>query len=74
MKISELKRIAEENDYECTKSPSPGYYKFTRKNRRNYVFYKHGNLKQMWGSFPTIFDDKDSKMKKGVFEFAKTFI
>ena len=72
MRIDELKRIAEDNNYECTKSP--GYYKFTRKNRRNYVIYKHGNIKEMWGSFPTILDDKDSRMKKATFKFGKTFI
>lgn len=69
MKIDELKRIAEENDYECTKTP--GYYKFTRKDRRNYVICKFGNIKEMWGSFPTVLDDKDVKMKKAVFEFGK---
>lgn len=69
MNFEELKKIAEENDYELTKSH--GYYKFTRKDRRNYIIYKHGNRKEMWGSFPTIFDDKDSRMKKAVFGFGE---
>ena len=45
MNFEELKKIAEENDYELTKSH--GYYKFTRKDRRNYIIYKHGNRKEM---------------------------
>lgn len=61
MKISKLKKIAEENDYELTKSP--GYYKFTRNNRGNYVIYKHVNRKEMWGSFPIM------KFVEEVFEF-----
>lgn len=69
MKFDELKRIAEENNYEFSKLP--GYYKFTRKNRRNYVIYKYVNRKEMWGSFPTICDDKDFNMKKAAIEFAQ---
>lgn len=45
MNFGELKKITEENDYELTKSH--GYYKFTRKDRRNYIIYKHSNIKQM---------------------------
>ena len=70
MRFDELEKIAEENDYELTKSH--GYYKFTRKNRRNYIICKFANIKQMWVSFPMICDDKDSNMNKATIEFAKT--
>lgn len=71
MSLNELKKIAEENDYELTKPP--GYYKFTRKNRGNYVIYKFVNRKGIWGSFPSSYDDKDFSMKKAAIEFGKTF-
>lgn len=70
MRINELKKIAEENDYEFTKSP--GDYKFTRKNRGNRVIYKFIREKRLWISFPTIRDEKDYNMWKAAVELAKT--
>lgn len=70
MKIDELKRIAEENDYVLTKSFDN--YKLKRKNRGNCIDISNVNANRVWISNISLCDDEDSNMIKAAVEFAET--
>lgn len=70
MKIDELKRIAEENDYVLTKSFDN--YKLKRKNRGNCIDISNVNANRVWISNISLCDDEDFKMIKAAVKFAET--
>lgn len=70
MKIDELKRIAEENDYVLTKSFDN--YKLKRKNRGNCIDISNVNANRVWISNISLCDDEDFNMIKAAVEFAET--
>lgn len=70
MKIDELKRIAEENDYVLTKSFDN--YKLERKNSGNCIDISNVNTNRVWISNISICDDKDFNMIKAAVKFAET--
>lgn len=70
MRINELKRIAEENNYECLEQEY--VYKFTRKHTNNFISISKDAEKRIWFITPTICDDKDFNMTKAAVKFAET--
>ena len=70
MKINELKRIAEENDYELTKSLE--YYKLTHKYCENYISISVMCENKLWILTPTFCGERDFNMIKAAVEFAET--
>lgn len=70
MKISELKRIAEENDYELTKSIV--HYKLTHKYCDHYISINGMCKNRLWISIPFVCDERDFNMIKAAVEFAET--
>lgn len=72
MKISELKRIAKENDYELNKSLE--HYKLTHKYCDNYISINGLCKNRLWISIPFCCDERDFNMIKAAVEFAETAI
>ena len=70
MRIDELKRIAEENDYEYFESIID--YKFVRKNSNNYITINSRCENRIWTSIQEYCDDKDFNMIKAAVELAET--
>ncbi len=70
MKINELKRIAEENDYELTKSLE--HYKLTHKYCDHYISINGMCKNRLWISKPFVCDERDFNMMKAAVEFAET--
>ena len=70
MKINELKRIAEENDYELTEDGI--HYKLTHKYCDNYIAINYSCKNQLWISIPCFSDEEDFDMIKAAVEFAET--
>ena len=70
MKINELKRIAEENDYELSRSI--GDFKFEKNGDRNYIIINKNVTNRIWISVTTYCEDKDFNMIKAAVEFAET--
>ena len=70
MKINELKRIAEENDYELTKSNV--HYKLTHKYCGNNITINYLCKNRLWISIPFDCDERDFNMIKAAIEFAET--
>ena len=70
MNINELKRIAEENDYELTKSNVD--YKLTDKYCENNITINYLRKKRLWISTPFHCDERDFEMIKAAVEFAET--
>ena len=70
MKINELKRIAEENDYELTEDGI--HYKLTHKYCDNYIAINYSCKNQLWISIPCFSDEGDFDMIKAAVEFAET--
>lgn len=70
MKLKELKRIAEENDYELSRPL--GDFKFEKKGDRNYISINKNATNRIWISITTYCDDKDFNMIKAAVEFAET--
>ena len=70
MKINELKRIAEENDYELTKSNV--HYKLTHKYGGNNITINYLCKNRLWISIPFHCDGRDFNMIKAAVEFAET--
>lgn len=70
MKISELKRIAEENDYELTKSIV--HYKLTHKYFENNITINGLCKNRLWISIPFHCDERDFNMTKAAVKFAET--
>lgn len=72
MKISELKRIAKENDYELNKSLE--HYKLTHKYCDHYISINGLCKNRLWISIPFCCDERDFNMIKAAVEFAETAI
>lgn len=72
MKISELKTIAKENDYELNKSLE--HYKLTHKYCDNYISINGLFKNRLWISIPFFCDERDFNMIKAAVEFAETAI
>ncbi len=70
MRIDELKRIAEENDYEYSKVI--WNHRFARKNSDNYITINGDYINRIWTSIQGYCDDKDFNMIKASIEFAET--
>ena len=70
MKINELKRIAEENNYELTEDGI--HYKLTHKCCDNYIAINYSCKNQLWISIPCFSDEGDFDMIKAAVEFAET--
>lgn len=70
MKISELKIIAKENDYELNKSLE--HYKLTHKYCDHYISINGICKNRLWISIPFICDERDFNMIKAAVEFAET--
>lgn len=70
MKIDELKRIAEENNYVLTRFFDN--YKLERKVRGNCIHIGIVNANRIWISNISVCDDKDFNMIKAAVEFAET--
>lgn len=70
MKINELKRIAEENDYELTEDGI--HYKLTHKYCDNYITIDNSCKNQLWISIPRFSNKGDFNMIKAAVEFAET--
>lgn len=72
MKISELKRIAKENNYELTEYL--GDYKFVRISKffEHYITISNKCENKVWTSIKNWCDEKDFNMLKGAIEFAET--
>lgn len=70
MRISELKRIAEENDYELTKSIV--HYKLTHKYCDNNITINSLCKNRLWISIPFHCDERDFNMIKAAVELAET--
>lgn len=69
MKINELKRIAEENDYEYKFDID---HEFTNKNNGNYVTINSVCENSIWTSIRDWCSDEDFNMIKAAVEFAET--
>lgn len=69
MKINELKRIAEENDYEYKFDID---HEFTNKNNGNYVTINSVCENSIWTSIRDWCNDEDFNMIKAAVEFAET--
>ena len=70
MKINELKRIAEENDYELTRWGA--HYKLTHKYCENNITINCLYKNRLWILTPTFCDERDFNMIKAAVEFAET--
>jgi len=70
MTIDELKRIAEENDYEL--SDSLGKYRLTHKYCENHIVINEICANRLWISIPMTCDDRDFNMIKAAVKFAET--
>ena len=70
MKINELKRIAEENDYELRSDL--WQHSLKRKGCDTYININGKIENRIWVSIVTICDEKDFKMLKAAVEFAET--
>ena len=70
MKINELKRIAEERDYELTEDGI--HYKLTHKYCDNYITIDNFSKNQLWISIPRFSNKGDFNMIKAAVEFAET--
>ena len=70
MKISELKRIAEENDYELTESDI--HYKLTHKYCDNNITINNFSKNRLWISITFYCDERDFNMIKAAVELAET--
>ena len=70
MKINELKRIAEENDYEFSKEL--GYFRFKKRNHTNDIDISGDVENKIWISMGVICDDEDFSMIKASVKFAET--
>lgn len=72
MKISELKRIAKENEYELTKSF--GHYKLVRRIKSGNHYITIGNVlkNKLWISIEDYCYEKDFNMMKAAVAFAET--
>ena len=70
MKLNELKRIAEENNYELTEDGI--HYKLTHKCCDNYIAINYSCKNQLWISIPCFSDEGDFDMIKAAVEFAET--
>ena len=69
MRIDELKRIAEENDYEYEFEID---HKFTNKNNGNYVIINSACENRIWTTIRDWCNDGDFNMIKASIEFAET--
>lgn len=72
MKINELKRIAEENDYELTECLEQ--YELVRRSGflSQRITIGKARANGLWISIKSLCDDKDAKMIKAAVEFAET--
>lgn len=70
MRIDELRKIAEENDYEYSKVI--WNHRFARKNNDNYITINGDYINRIWTSIQGYCDDKDFNMIKASIEFAET--
>lgn len=70
MRIDELKKIAEENDYEYSKGK--WNHKFTREANGNYVTINGDYRNRIWTSIQGYCDDKDFNTIKASIEYAET--
>lgn len=70
MKISELKRIAEENDYELTETDI--YYKLTHKYYDNNITINRLCKNRLWITISFHCDERDFNMIKAAVELAET--
>lgn len=70
MKINELKRIAEENDYEFTKVLCD--FSFTKRKCKNHINISGDFENRIWISCPAFCDDEDFNMIKASVKFAET--
>lgn len=69
MKISELKRIAEENNYELTEYGI--HYKLTHKYCDNNITINNFSKNRLWISIPFFCDEVDFNMIKAAVKFAE---
>lgn len=70
MKISKLKRIAEENDYEYWELEY--LHVFTKKYTNYFISISKNKEKRIWVKTPMMCDDKDFYMTKAAVKFAET--
>lgn len=70
MKINELKKIAEENDYEYKKDD--GQHELIRRLAGNYIIISDKFENKLWVKNMSYCDDKDFNMIKASVEFAET--
>lgn len=70
MKINELKRIAEENNYEFSKEL--GYFCFKKRNHTNNIDIRGDVENRIWISTGIICDDEDFNMIKASVKFVET--
>lgn len=70
MKINELKRIAEENNYEFSKEF--GYFCFEKRNHTNHIDIRGDVENRIWITTGIICDDADFNMIKASVKFAET--
>ena len=70
MKINELKRIAEENEYELTKDDI--HYKLTRQDFDNNITINNLSKNRLCISIPFVCDKRDFNVIKAAVEFAET--
>lgn len=70
MKLKELKRIAEENDYILTRSL--GDFVLENIDSENYISINGYSENRIWVSNKAICDEKDFNMIKAAVEFAET--
>ena len=70
MKINELKRIAEENNYELTEDDI--HYELTHKYCDNNITINNFSKKRLWISMPVYCNEGDFNMIKAAVEFAET--
>lgn len=70
MKISELKIIAKENDYEIKESIDK--YRLTHKYCDNYISINGLYKNRLWISIPFCCDERDFNMIKAAVKFAET--
>lgn len=72
MRIDELKKIAEKNDYELTESL--GYCNLERRSEgiQNRISIGNVHVNRLWMSIEVFCDEKDFNMIKAAVEFAET--
>lgn len=70
MKFDELKRIAEENNYEFSKELD--YFCFKKRNHTNNIDISGDVENKIWISMGVICDDEDFNMIKASVKFAET--